>query len=34
VKPVAILQYYGRDGAGFFGEHLRARRVPMRVFGR
>jgi len=32
VKPVAVLQYYAHDGIGFFGEHLRARGVPMRVF--
>ena len=32
VKPVAVLQYYERDGVGFFGEHLRARGVPIQVF--
>jgi GMP synthase (glutamine-hydrolysing) len=32
VKPVAVLQYYAHDGVGFFGEHLRARGVPIRVF--
>jgi GMP synthase (glutamine-hydrolysing) len=32
VKPVAVLQYYAHDGVGFFGEHVRARGVPMQVF--
>jgi GMP synthase-like glutamine amidotransferase len=32
VNPVAVLQYYRHDGVGFFGEHLRARGVPIRVF--
>jgi len=32
VKPVAVLQYYARDGVGFFGEHLRTRAIPLRVF--
>jgi GMP synthase (glutamine-hydrolysing) len=32
VKPVAVLQYYKRDGVGFFGEHLRSRGVTMRLF--
>ena len=32
VKPVAVLQYYVRDGVGFFGKHLRTRGVPLRVF--
>jgi GMP synthase (glutamine-hydrolysing) len=32
VKPVAVLQYYQRDGVGFFGEHLGARGVPIQVF--
>jgi len=32
VKPVAVLQFYRLDGVGFFGEHLRGRGVPMRVF--
>lgn len=32
MKPVAVLQYYEPDGVGFFGEHLRARGVAMRVF--
>jgi GMP synthase (glutamine-hydrolysing) len=32
VKPVAVLQYYERDGVGFFGEHLRRRSVPTQVF--
>jgi GMP synthase-like glutamine amidotransferase len=31
-KPVAVLQYYQHDGLGFFGEHLRARNVPVCVF--
>jgi GMP synthase (glutamine-hydrolysing) len=32
VKPVAVLQYYARDGVGFFGQHLRARGIAMQVF--
>lgn len=32
MKPVAVLQYYVHDGVGFFGEHLRARGVALRVF--
>lgn len=32
MKPVAVLQYYRHDGVGFFGEHLRTRGVPIRVF--
>ncbi len=32
MKPVAVLQYYERDGVGFFGQHLHARGVAMRLF--
>lgn len=32
VKPIAVLQYHAHDGAGFFGEHLRARGIALRVF--
>lgn len=32
VKPVAVFQFYGQDGACFFGDHLHARGVPLRLF--
>ena len=32
MKPVAVLQFYKLDGAGFFGQHLGARGVAMRTF--
>jgi GMP synthase-like glutamine amidotransferase len=32
VKPVAVLQYFEQDGVAFFGEHLRARGVAIRLF--
>ncbi len=32
MKPVAVLQFYQHDGLGYFGDHLRARGVPYRVF--
>jgi len=32
VKPVAVLQYYEHGGVGFFGQHLHARGVAIRVF--
>jgi len=32
VKPVAVLQYHEQDDVAFFGEHLRNRGVPVRVF--
>lgn len=32
MKPVAVLQYYEHGGVSFFGAHLRARGVAIRVF--
>ena len=32
MKPVAVLQFYQKDGVGFFGKHLGERGVPLQVF--